>query len=190
IVEVSNKKELINFLEMTLKNYHNRVVILDYTLFDFYDIGEVLILKERFQNVHWLLFSDEIGETLIKRLVAENNFSLVLKNCSIEEIDKALFSALSKEQFICLQVKTFLELSLHAKEVKEKVILTPVEIEILKLIGQGKTVKEIAEIRHSSIHTITTHKKNIFRKLEINTVYEAVKYALRAGLADVADYSI
>ena len=51
-------------------------------------------------------------------------------------------------------------------------------------------VKEIAAERNSSIHTITTHKKNIFRKLQINSVYEATKYALRAGLLEMVEYYI
>ena len=69
-------------------------------------------------------------------------------------------------------------------------ILTPSEIEILKLICRGMSVKEMAAERVSSIHTIITHKKNIFRKLEVNNVYEATKYALRAGIVDMVDYYI
>jgi DNA-binding NarL/FixJ family response regulator len=51
-------------------------------------------------------------------------------------------------------------------------------------------VKEIAVERNSSIHTITTHKKNIFRKINVNTIYEATKYALRAGLVEMVEYYI
>ena len=68
--------------------------------------------------------------------------------------------------------------------------LTPTETDILRLIAKGMTVKEIAAERISSIHTIVTHKKNIFRKLGINNVYEATKYALRAGLVEIVEYYI
>jgi DNA-binding CsgD family transcriptional regulator len=54
----------------------------------------------------------------------------------------------------------------------------------------GKSTKEIASERFSSIHTITTHRKNIFRKIGVNSVHEATRYALRAGLIDQADYYI
>ena len=50
--------------------------------------------------------------------------------------------------------------------------------------------KEIAEKRFSSFHTVNTHRKNIFRKLNVNNVHEATKYALRAGLVDTAEYYI
>ena len=68
--------------------------------------------------------------------------------------------------------------------------LTSTEIEVLRLIAYGKSVKEIAAERNSSVHTITTHKKNIFRKINVNTIYEATKYALRAGLLEMVEYCI
>ena len=52
------------------------------------------------------------------------------------------------------------------------------------------TTKEIAVKRFSSFHTVNTHRKNIFRKLGVNNVHEATKYALRAGLVDSAEYYI
>ena len=68
--------------------------------------------------------------------------------------------------------------------------LTLTETEILKDIALGMTTREIAEKRFSSFHTVNTHRKNIFRKLGVNTVHEATKYALRAGLVDSAEYYI
>ena len=68
--------------------------------------------------------------------------------------------------------------------------LTPTENEILKDIALGMTTREIAEKRFSSFHTVNTHRKNIFRKLGVNTIHEATKYALRAGLVDSAEYYI
>jgi DNA-binding NarL/FixJ family response regulator len=69
-------------------------------------------------------------------------------------------------------------------------ILTETEKEIVRAIAQGKSTKEIAAERYSSVHTITTHRKNIFRKLGINTAHEVIKYALRAGLVDSSEFYI
>jgi DNA-binding NarL/FixJ family response regulator len=68
--------------------------------------------------------------------------------------------------------------------------LTQTEREVLKSIAQGKTTKEIAAERFSSIHTINSHRKNIFRKLNVNCAHDAMKYALRAGLVDETDFFI
>ena len=76
------------------------------------------------------------------------------------------------------------------QEEQEKINLTKTETEILKDIALGMTTKETAEKRFSSFHTVNTHRKNIFRKLGVNNVHEATKYALRAGLVDSAEYYI
>ena len=72
----------------------------------------------------------------------------------------------------------------------ERVKLTKTEMEVLRDIALGLTTKEIAEKRFSSFHTINTHRKNIFRKLNVNNIHEATKYALRAGMVDAAEYYI
>ena len=79
-----------------------------------------------------------------------------------------------------------LESIITQQQEEEKVnkILTQTETEIVKAIAQGKTTKEIAAERFASIHTITTHRKNIFRKLGVNTAHDVIKYALRAGIVN------
>ena len=95
---------------------------------------------------------------------------------------------MSGNRFICQRMTEVLLAPSHDKE--EKVNLTKTETEILKDIALGMTTKEIAEKRFSSFHTVNTHRKNIFRKLGVNNVHEATKYALRAGLVDSAEYYI
>jgi DNA-binding CsgD family transcriptional regulator len=64
------------------------------------------------------------------------------------------------------------------------------EIEIVKLIADGHTTKEIALKKHISAHTVMTHRKNIFRKLDINNISELVMFAVRKGLIDNIEYYI
>ena len=68
-------------------------------------------------------------------------------------------------------------------------LLTQTEKNILKEIVLGKTTKEIATEKNLSFHTINSHRKNIFRKLGVNNVHEATKYAMRAGIVDLAEYT-
>lgn len=68
--------------------------------------------------------------------------------------------------------------------------LTVAEKDVLRLIAAGKSVREIAAVRGSSEHTIVAHKKNIFRKLGVNNVHEATRYALRSGLVEMMEYYI
>lgn len=187
VIEAADKQELLQFLQ----RYPQAVVLLDYTLFDLAGADELLIIQERFKQVSWILFSDELSEDFIRRILFSSEaFSIVLKDASSDEIQAALQSALRSERFICQQIHHLLSNKNLIREPKEHPVLTSTEKEILKAIALGKTTKEIASERFSSIHTITTHRKNIFRKLEVNNVHEATKYALRAGIVDTTEYYI
>ncbi len=185
ITEANNRAELIKELRTTPE----AIVILDYTLFDFAGADELLILNERFPKISWILFSDELSEEFVKRILySSQSFSFVMKDNSKEEITSALQCAMRKERFICNHVSNML----IGKQTQAPIenILTNTEKIILKEIALGKTTKEIAAERNLSFHTINSHRKNIFRKLEVNNVHEATKYAMRAGIVDMAEYYI
>lgn len=186
ITEIANKAELIKKIESKPES----VVIIDYTLFDFTGSDELLIIKERFPGVSWLLFSDELSEDFLRRiLLSSEAFSVVMKDSSKEEILFALQSVSRNERFICNHVGNMLLNSGSVILVKD-ILLTSTEKEILKEIALGKTTKEIARERNLSFHTVNSHRKNIFRKLDVNNLHEATKYAMRAGIVDLAEYYI
>ncbi len=185
ITEADNRAELIK----EFRTSPEAVVILDYTLFDFSGAEELLILTERFPKANWILFSDELSEEFVKRILySSQQFSFVMKDNSKEEITSALQCAMHKERFICNHISNMLIGKQHSVPVEN--ILTNTEKIILKEIALGKTTKEIAAERNLSFHTINSHRKNIFRKLEVNNVHEATKYAMRAGIVDLAEYYI
>lgn len=165
------------------------VVIMDYTLFDVNDIDELLILSQRFADTRWLIFSEDLSWDFVRRLlVMSAKFGIVLKDSTMFEIKTAIRSSMNGTRFVCQRMTELMMLAENQQE--EKTALTPTETEILKDIALGMTTREIAEKRFSSFHTVNTHRKNIFRKLGVNNVHEATKYALRAGLIDSAEYCI
>ena len=172
-----------------LKDHEDAVVFLDYTLFDFADEDQLLIVAERFSLSEWILISDELTPQFVRRVVySSHQFSLVFKDGPMSEIREALQAVNRHTRYLSQRA---LETIISQQQEEEKPdILTATETEIIKAIAQGKTTKEIAAERFSSIHTVTTHRKNIFRKLGINTAHEAVKYALRAGLIDPSEFYI
>ena len=146
-------------------------------------------MAERFSLSEWILISDELTPQFIRRVVySSHQFSLVFKDGPMSEIREALQSVNRHTRYLSQRA---LETIISQQQDEEKPdILTSTETEIIKAIALGKTTKEIAAERFSSIHTVTTHRKNIFRKLGINTAHEAVKYALRAGLIDPSEFYI
>ena len=183
---VEDKAELM----LALKENEDTVVILDYTLFDINDAAELLILNQRFPYTRWLLFSEDLSADFVRVLIASSSmFSVLLKESQLMEIKEAIRFCVASKRFVCQRMIEVL-LAPVQQEPEEKVNLTKTETEILKDIALGMTTKEIAVKRFSSFHTVNTHRKNIFRKLGVNNVHEATKYALRAGLVDSAEYYI
>lgn len=184
ICSAKDKAELMSLL----KEHEESVVILDYKLFDFADEEQLLIVGERFAKTAWVLLSDELTEKFLRRVVySSQSFSVAFKDESVKEISDAVRSASEGKRFISHRA---IEMILAQRQEEAPEILTTTEIEIVKSIALGKTTKEIAAERFSSVHTINSHRKNIFRKLGINTAHEAVKYALRSGLIDPSEFYI
>lgn len=190
LLEADNKAELIQ----QLKLYPQAVIILDYTLFDFEGADELTVLQARFKEANWILFSDELSLDFLRQMLfGSMAFGVVMKDSSKEEIMTALQCASRKERYICHHVSNLLLSGAGAPvavAVAEDHLLTLTEKNILKEIAQGKTTKEIAAEKNLSFHTINSHRKNIFRKLGVNNVHEATKYAMRAGIVDLAEYYI
>ena len=185
VVTATDKAALLD----KLRDNPCSVVILAYTLFDFSGDSELLILGERFKNAFLVLFSEELSLDFVRRMVGTSlSVSVLLKESPMSEITDCLKQALAHKRYICQRM---LEMMLvPANTLESKVPLTKTETEILRDIALGMTTKEIAEKRFSSFHTVNTHRKNIFRKIEVNNVHEATKYAIKSGLVDTADYYI
>lgn len=184
LIETANKQSLMQWIEHS----DHSVAVVDYAMFNIQDVNEMRILVQRFPDTYWLLLSDEYSDEFVRQLCSFNTIGFLKKTCGSDEIRYALRCAVGHRLFLCHEISEQLLCPVDHKAPENT--LTSTETEILKLIAQGKSVKEIAAIRISSYHTIVTHKKNIFRKLGVSTVFEATKYAIKAGLTDIADYCI
>lgn len=172
-----------------LKEHESAIVILDYTLFDFNDVESLIITSERFAMASWVLVSEELTKEFLQKTVyASHAFSVVFKDEPMRVIREAIQTAADSKRYVSQQAMEVI-LS-QAPEQQVPNVLTLTETEVAKAIALGKTTKEIATERQSSIHTINTHRKNIFRKLDINTAHELTRYALRAGWIDASEFCI
>jgi DNA-binding NarL/FixJ family response regulator len=187
IVYATNKYEL----GVLLKQRVNCAVIIDYTLFNFDNQDNFAMMCDLYQETSsWLLLSDELTADFLRFVLYQTtNVSVSYKDSPIDIIREALRFVLRGERYIAQHAMNILLLS-ETEQPHVNTDLTQTELEILKAMTQGKLTKEIAYERGSSIHTINSHRKNIFRKLNVNCAHDAIKYALRAGLVDQAEFYI
>ncbi|MDR2817011.1 MAG: response regulator transcription factor [Proteiniphilum sp.] len=176
-------------LQARLRSYPESVVILDYTLFDFVSVNQLLNMKMGAKASGWILFSDELEEHFLRQiLLVDPGISVVMKHNPLQNILDAITCATYGETYLCETAESVLKDGIPQK--KEEDNLTASEKSILREIALGKTTKEIAFEKNLSFHTVNTHRRNIFRKLAVNNAHEATKYALQSGLLDLMEYYI
>lgn len=176
-------------LQARLRNYPESIVILDYTLFDFVSVNQLLNMKMGTKASAWILFSDELEEHFLRQiLLVDPSISVVMKHNPLQNILDAITCATYGETYLCDIAESVLKDGNPQKKESDK--LTTSEKSILREIALGKTTKEIAFEKNLSFHTVNTHRRNIFRKLAVNNAHEATKYALQAGLLDLMEYYI
>jgi DNA-binding NarL/FixJ family response regulator len=186
---VSTKIEL----HSTLLTNSDAVVILDFDSLGINSIDEVSVLSICFPQSNWLFISDIPDETFLMPLTASfSKANFVLKTNEYDVIATAILNTLEGKKYYCSEALQII-LTGHNRKKENSVkrsLLTSTELELVQLFTQGKTAKEIADLRCLSHHTINTHRKNIFRKLELNNIQELIKFALKNGLVDLTEYYI
>ncbi|MEM6830386.1 MAG: response regulator transcription factor [Bacteroidota bacterium] len=133
-------------------------------------------------NCSFLIISNSQSKESIQRLLGMGIKGVVTKNCSEDEIINALRAVKNGNRFFCNNILDLVVDSQKEEEDCEPTSLSPREYQVLQLITKGKKTNQIAEKLHVSVHTINSHRKNILKKLNIQSPAELIVYALESGL--------
>ena len=142
--------------------------------------GNVLakIVREKFPSVKILALSMSGQGDLVNEMINDADISgYVLKNIGKQELIQALEKIANGGIYFSEEVIDELQRTSQRKKQNEEAHLTTREIEILRLIEKEYNNKQIAEALFISERTVETHRKNIFRKTNTNSVIGLVKYA-------------
>ena len=135
-------------------------------------------IKEKFPAIKILALSMSGSGDLVNEMIRDADISgYVLKNIGKQELIKALEKIADGGIYFSEEVVTELQQTNQRKKVNEEVHLTGREIEITRLIEKEYGNKQIAEALFISERTVETHRKNIFRKTNTNSVIGLIKYA-------------
>jgi len=182
---VTEKNELIK----ALKQEDIALVILDHALIDIGSITELREIKSSFPDLRILVISNAVSKAELVELNSAGINNVILKTVGREELFEALEATLKAKKYFSNEL---LDLLFESPEKKpdESGQLTVSEIEIVRLIADGLTTKEIASRKFISFHTVISHRKNIFRKLGVNSISELIMYSIKAGWIDTIEYHI
>lgn len=113
----------------------------------------------------------------------------VLKDCAFDELISAIRSVLDNTMYLSPKITdTILKEYIHDvpfKNISAFSSITNREREILQLIAEGNTTKEIAGLLDISVKTVETHRQQLMNKLKIHSIAGLTKYAVREGLTSL-----
>ena len=180
IGEASNEASLFHLIELRTPD----VIIIDYNQPDNFSPNSIIKIKNKYPNTGILVISGDNEKRSIYGILEAGVTSFLTKSCDENEIIEGIFAAAQQEKYFCKKVMDYVFERSFSKVADDcaPLPLTQREIEIVQQVAKGLIAKEIADTLNITTHTVYTHRKNIMRKLKINTSSELILYAVNKGL--------
>jgi DNA-binding NarL/FixJ family response regulator len=142
--------------------------------------------REEGLQAKWVFLTMHPDVVYVTRALEAGASAYVLKHSASDELVEAIRSALLGQIYISPQLRSDAldeMLDPNRRHVKATIELTPRQREVLQLLAEGKSAKEIASILDISPRTVETHKYKMMDDLGLKTSAQLVQYAIREGLA-------
>lgn len=184
IGDAPNGLELLNLMEKKLPD----VVLTDLEMpvMNGYQLLENI--REKYKDTKVIVLSMHDDDYYISDLILRGASAYLPKHCGIEDIVFTINKVCTDGFYFTKPVsKMVVNSSLNDKKFKpfyEELGLTLRELEVLKLICEEKSNKEIARILDIAAGTVDFHRQSIYRKTQLNSVVGLVKYAVKNGLTE------
>lgn len=165
------------------------IAILDITMEGLNGIDSAKKISARAPQTKVIILSMHSDKTHIIKAFEAGARGYLLKSCALEELIGAINTVFDNKRYISPSISNILLedfiASLNAKNISCWSILTQKEREVLQLIAGGKSTKEISLKIGACVKTVETHRQNIMNKLDLHSVAELTKYAVREGLTQL-----
>ncbi len=162
------------------------VVIMDVAMPDMNGIEATRQITTEFPKIKVIALSMYADRRFVVNMLKAGASGYLLKECAFEELIRAIRLVLTNKTYLSpgvtdIVVKDYMQ-GAPPPEASVFSVLTPREREVLQLMAEGKSTTQIADSLHVSVKTIETHRQQVMHKLNIHSVAELTKYAIREGL--------
>jgi DNA-binding NarL/FixJ family response regulator len=177
VAEAENGLEALGKMEMHMID----LVIMDIRMPVMNGLEAIRKIKERWANAKILILTTFNDDEYAVQALKDGANGFLLKTAEQQKLTQAIYSCLRggmaiHEDVAAKMVPRLLEKS---KQVQVEIPLTPRELAITKLVGEGKTNKEIAVALHLSVGTVKNHITQILQKLELRDRTQLAIYAIK-----------
>jgi DNA-binding NarL/FixJ family response regulator len=165
------------------------VVIMDVSMPDLNGVQATRQIVGRVPNVKIIGLSMHSDSLFVTEMLKSGALGYLLKDCAFEELTQAIRTVIAGNTYLSpsisgVVVNDYLH-RLAKVDLNESDVLTDREIEVLQLMAEGNSTKQIALKLHISVKTVETHRRQVMNKLDIYTIAELTKYAIRKGLTSL-----
>lgn len=181
IRQASNGLEAVN----SVKKSQPDIVVMDVSMPEMNGLEAVETIKNQFPQIKVLMLSHYNNEPYVIRALKAGADGYMLKDAAVEELQDGLKEILAGKMYISPDIDQSIIAKLQSGEEGEMDvldILTARQRNILQLIAEGHSTKEIADKLFLSVKTIEAHRANIMDRLNIRDVPGLVRFAIRVGL--------
>jgi len=165
------------------------VVIMDISMPDMNGIEATRLIIKETPNTKIIGLSIHSDRRFVVEMLKAGSSGYLLKDCTFEELTNAVYTVVKNNIYLSPQISDIIineYVNLLSKEdISVFSILTAREREVLQFLAEGKKTREIALLLHVSVKTIETYRQKIMDKLDIYSVAELTKYAIREGLTSL-----
>ena len=174
-----------------VKELEPALVIMDVAMPGLNGIEATQQIRSHYPGTKIIALSMHAEKQFVTGILSAGASGYLTKNCSSDELVSAIRSVAANKKYLSPDIAgVVIEESLNysRKTVPSaSSILTMREREVLQLIVEGNTVKQVAERLYLSIKTIHTHRNQIMQKLNIHSTAELTKFAIREGMIPLQD---
>ena len=170
------------------RQLHPDIVIMDIAMPGMNGIEATRKIVSTDPDVRILALSMHSDRRFVVKMFQAGAFGYMLKDCAFEELAFALQALAENRKYLCPTLPGMvIDDFIKQNNTSRGPALTPRESEVLQLLAEGMTTREIAELLTISGKTVETHRRKIMHKLNLHSIAELTKYAIREGITGIGD---
>ena len=158
-------------------------IIMDVAMPDMNGIEATALIKEKLPDTKIIALSAHNNCEYVMGMIKAGVSGYLLKDCAFEELVKAIETVMQGKSYLSPEIATVvIEAEASGNHTSGGTSLNERDLEVIKLLAQGKSARKIAESLSLSVKTIEGRRRKIMEKLNIDSIAELVRFALAEGL--------